>query len=463
MSDQKEQDEVDHQIEMFKVKKLIKNLEAARGNGTSMISLIIPPGDQLSRVNKMLSDEYGTASNIKSRVNRLSVLGAITSTQQRLKLYNKCPKNGLVVYCGTVITDEGKERKVAIDFEPFKPINTSLYLCDNKFHTEDLNELLMDDEAFGFLVMDGNGTLYGTVQGSNREVLHKFSVDLPKKHGRGGQSALRFARLRLEKRHNYVRKVAEIATQLFITDGQRPNVQGLVLAGSADFKAELMRSDLFDPRLAKIVVKMVDVSYGGENGFNQAIELSADALSNVKLMKEKKLLQRYMDEISQDTGKYCFMIDDTLQALDLGAVEDLIIWDNLEINRLVLRNTNTGEEKAVHLTKEQESQESFFRDPVTGVELETVEKEPFVEWMANNYKSFGCNLEFVTDRSGEGTQFVKGFGGVGGILRWKVDFTELQGFEDAAGLDKEVEEDDKDDDGDDESEEYDFDDGDFGF
>lgn len=463
MSDQKEQDELDHQIEMFKVKKLIKNLEAARGNGTSMISLIIPPGDQLSRVNKMLSDEYGTASNIKSRVNRLSVLGAITSTQQRLKLYNKCPKNGLVVYCGTVITDEGKERKVAIDFEPFKPINTSLYLCDNKFHTEDLNELLMDDEAFGFLVMDGNGTLYGTVQGSNREVLHKFSVDLPKKHGRGGQSALRFARLRLEKRHNYVRKVAEIATQLFITDGQRPNVQGLVLAGSADFKAELMRSDLFDPRLVKIVIKMVDVSYGGENGFNQAIELSADALSNVKLMKEKKLLQRYMDEISQDTGKYCFMIEDTLQALDLGAVEDLIIWDNLEINRFVLRNTTTGEERVVHLNKDQEMQESYFHDPVSGVELETVEKEPFVEWMANNYKSFGCNLEFVTDRSGEGTQFVKGFGGVGGILRWKVDFTELQGFEEAAALDKDADDEQNDDDGDDKSDEYDFDDGDYGF
>ena len=28
------------------------------------------------------------------------------------------------------------------------------------------------------------------------------------KHGRGGQSALRFARLRMEKRHNYVRKVS---------------------------------------------------------------------------------------------------------------------------------------------------------------------------------------------------------------------------------------------------------------
>ena len=461
MGGNNDQEELDQQIEIFKVKKLIKNLEAARGNGTSMISLIIPPGDQISRVNKMLSDEYGTASNIKSRVNRLSVLSAITSTQQRLKLYNKCPPNGLVIYCGTVITEDGKERKVNIDFEPFKPINTSLYLCDNKFHTEDLSELLMDDESFGFIIMDGNGCLYGTVQGSSREVLHKFSVDLPKKHGRGGQSALRFARLRLEKRHNYVRKVAELATQLFVPDGQKPNVQGLVLAGSADFKSELMRSDLFDQRLAKIVLKLVDVSYGGEQGFNQAIEQSADTLSSVKLMKEKKLLQQYMDEISQDTGKYCFMVEDTLKALELGAVEDLILWDNLEVTRYVLRNTTTAEESIVYLNKEEEKTYEF-RTP-DGNELEIVDTETLVEWMANNYKQFGCNLEFVTDRSSEGTQFVRGFGGIGAILRWKVDFVELNAFEEAAELDHKDDDDSDEDDGGEDNDDYGFDDGDFGF
>jgi hypothetical protein len=61
----------------------------ACSNGTSMISLILPPKDQISRAAKMLADEFGTASNIKSRVNRLSVLSAITSTQQRLKLFTK--------------------------------------------------------------------------------------------------------------------------------------------------------------------------------------------------------------------------------------------------------------------------------------------------------------------------------------------------------------------------------------
>lgn len=64
--------------------------------------------------------------------------------------------------------------------------------------------------------------------------------------GRGGQSALRFARLRMEKRHNYVRKVAEVAVQLFITN-DKANISGLILAGSADFKTELNQSDMFDP------------------------------------------------------------------------------------------------------------------------------------------------------------------------------------------------------------------------
>ena len=175
----------------------------------------------------MLVGEYGTASNIKSRVNRLSVLGAITSTQQKLKLYaqslrlmprfTKVPPNGLVIYCGTCLNEEGKEKKMSYAFEPFRPINTSLYLCDNKFHTEALQELLQDDSTFGFL------------------------VDLPKKHGRGGQSALRFARLRLEKRHNYVRKVCEHCVQFFITD-ERVNVAGIVFAGSAELKEEVYGS-----------------------------------------------------------------------------------------------------------------------------------------------------------------------------------------------------------------------------
>ncbi|KAL3502156.1 hypothetical protein ACH5RR_036605 [Cinchona calisaya] len=394
--------ETDKNIEIWKIKKLIKALEAARGNGTSMISLIMPPRDQIARVTKMLGDEFGTASNIKSRVNRQSVLAAITSAQQRLKLYNKVPPNGLVLYTGTIVTDDGKEKKVTIDFEPFRPINASLYLCDNKFHTEALNELLESDDKFGFIVMDGNGTLFGTLSGNTREVLHKFSVDLPKKHGRGGQSALRFARLRMEKRHNYVRKTAELATQFFINPAtSQPNVSGLILAGSADFKTELSQSDMFDP---------LDVSYGGENCFNQAIELSSEILSNVKFIQEKRLIGKYFEEISQDTGKYVFGVDDTLKVLEMGAVEILIVWGNLDVARYTLKNSATGEIIIKHLNKEQEADQSNFRVADTNSELEVEEKISLLEWFANEYKRFGCTLEFVTNKSQEGSQFCRGFG-----------------------------------------------------
>ena len=60
----------------------------------------------------------------------------------------------------------------------------------------------------------------------------------------------------MEKRHNYVRKVAETAVQMYITN-DRPNVAGLVLAGSADFKTELSQSDMFDAVCVSYVILQI--------------------------------------------------------------------------------------------------------------------------------------------------------------------------------------------------------------
>lgn len=403
-------------------------LDAARGNGTSAITLILNAKQDINLTNKMLTEEYGTASCIKSRVNRLSVLSAITSTQQRLKLYNRTPQNGLIVFCGEVLTEDNKEKKLTVDFEPFKPINTSMYMCDNKFHTEALAELLEDDEKFGFLIMDGNGSLYGTVQGNHREVLHKFSVDLPKKHGRGGQSALRFARLRLEKRHNYVRKVGELATQFFIPNGQTPNIKGLFVAGSAEFKQALTTdTDLFDQRLHAILIPpLLDISYGGETGFNQAIELASETLKNVKFIQEKKLVSKFLEEVSTDSGRYCFGIKETMQGLEAGAVETLIVWEGFDMTRVVIRNPHTDIKETKVLTAAELKDPKLYKCPETNVELTIDEEDAFLDWIVANYKMFGTKLEFITDRSQEGNQFCKGFGGIGGLMRYKLEFDLLE-------------------------------------
>ena len=53
----------------------------------------------------------------------------------------------------------------------------------------------------------------------------------------------------------------------------------------------------------------------------------------------------------------------------------------------------------------------------------------------NKISRLGAILEIVTDKSQEGSQFVRGFGGVGGILRYKVDLQNLNIDEDADPID----------------------------
>lgn len=417
-----EESENSRDIEIWKIKNLNRILSSVKGNGTSMISLIIPPGDQISRVNKMLTEEYSTAVNIKSRVNRLSVISAIVSVQQKLKLYPRIPDNGLILYGGTILDEYNKEKKLTFDIKPFKPINTSLYLCDNKFHTEILSSLLEKDEKTGFIIIDGKGLLIGQLNGNRKEILSKLSVNLPKKHGRGGQSAARFGRIRLEKRNHFLKKIAEISCQHFIPDGQTPSIQGLIIGGSSEFKNEFNSSELLDERLKTKLFQVIDLSYGGEAGFNQAIESCSTLLSEVKFIKEKKLLQSYFDEIARDTGKYIYGASQTIELLISGSIEKLILYENLDLYRLKFQDLNTKKEKEKIVQKEEADDLDFIGTLESKLNSTFVKKELLTEWLVDNRKNFGTNLFFVSDKTPEGNQFKKGFGGIGGILRFVIKF-----------------------------------------
>jgi len=66
------------------------------------------------------------------------------------------------------------------------------------------------------------------------------------------------------------------------------NIQGLIIGGSSEFKNELNSSGLLDERLQVKVYQTIDLSYGGEAGFNQAIDSCSSVLSDIKFIKEKK-------------------------------------------------------------------------------------------------------------------------------------------------------------------------------
>lgn len=380
-------------IEQWKIKNLIKKLSEYKGQGTSVISLIISPNGNISKENTMLTDELGKCSNIKSRVNRQSVESAIVSAQNVLKNYKQVPKNGLCIYTGIVSDNITKEKKISISFEPIKPIKSSLYMCDSKFHTSPLETLLVNNDRYGFIVIDGNGCLYAVISGNSKEILHEFDVNLPAKGIKGGQSSVRFQRLAEEKRVNYITKVTEIATRCFITN-DLPNISALIIAGSSNMKERLYNSDKFDQRIKKKVIKLVDISNGGKDGLNQAITNSQDVLANLPLIHEKKVVTEFMTEISKDTGLYAFGKKEVLKCLEMGAVSKIIVSGEL--------NDEKDENDRINI----------------------------VEWLTTNTDKYGSKLEIISSSSSEGFQFCKNFG-IGAILRYKVELEEenIEGIE----------------------------------
>lgn len=209
-------------------------------------------------------------------------------------------------------------------------------------------------------------------------------MELPKKHGRGGQSANRFARIREEKRGQYVKKVAELAAKNFITNDV-PNVKGIVMAGSADFKTVIQQSDAFDKRLQAVLVATFDIQYGFEDGLNHAITQAADALANVRFVEEKALIGHFFEQINLDTGMIVFGVADTMKALEMSAVEKVLLHDELEMTRFEVKNPSTGKVMTWYLTEKQQDDPKYFTDASTGTDLDIISQEPLGDWLLVNY------------------------------------------------------------------------------
>lgn len=172
-------EENQYQIQMFRQKKIVAELEKYAGNHTSLISLLIPPGTQQSKISTLLSNEIGTASSIRSSITGKAVQEALTIISGKIKQVN-IPTNGLCVYCGQVKTDiQGKTDRFIKLLEPIKPIDRFIYRCDTHFIVEPLREQLESHEKYGFIILDGESAFFATLHGSTQEILHHFCVSLP--------------------------------------------------------------------------------------------------------------------------------------------------------------------------------------------------------------------------------------------------------------------------------------------
>ncbi len=169
------------------LKKLIKDLKSQKALHTEFITVYIPAGYDISKIIGHLADEQGTASNIKSSATRKNVQAGLEKMIQHLKNFKKTPENGLAVFSGNTASAEGRQDIKVWSFEPPTPLNIRIYRCDKHFITDVLDELLVEKEVYGLVVLDRRDANIALLKGKTIINLQKTHSEVPGKFKAGGQ------------------------------------------------------------------------------------------------------------------------------------------------------------------------------------------------------------------------------------------------------------------------------------
>ena len=313
--------------ERHKLRKFIKELEHYRGRNTELVSVYIPAGYDINKITTHLSQEQGTATNIKSTATRKNVIDALEKMLQHLKLFKHTPPNGLILFSGNVSEREGQSDVQVWSIEPPVPLNQRLYRCDKSFVLEPLKEMCETEEIYGMIVLDRRDAIVALLKGKKIVPLLKTHSEVPGKFKAGGQSAQRFARLREGAAKDHYKKVAEYVKEQFLG---MDKLKGIIVGGPGPTKYDWVDGNYLTNELKEKIIAIKDLSYTDEFGLHELLEKSEDILAEEEVAGEKKLMQQFFTQLAKDQKLVAYGKDDVLRKIQLGAVDTLLLSEDLE-------------------------------------------------------------------------------------------------------------------------------------
>ncbi len=403
----------------YEFKRTLEALRNKHGRGTELISLYIPHDKQISDITSQLREEYGQASNIKSRVTRQNVQGAIESLLSRLKLIPKAPENGVVIFCGAVDIGANKTEMQTYIIEPPEPIKSYKYHCDSSFLLTPLEDMLHEKKTYGLIVLDRREATIGLLRGKHIEPMAHLTSSVPGKQRKGGQSSHRFQQLRLIAINEFYTRIGEAASEVFVAVDPK-DFEGIFIGGPSPTKEEFESGEYFHHELQKRILGLYDVAYTDESGLYELFDKLGEALQDVEVVKEKKHMERFLKELVSDTGLASYGEEQVRKNLQMGSVETLLLSDEVRKARLTIKCNNSDfEEKRTVTKKPGEEEYQPGNCPKCGSSLKVAESVDIVDELSTLADQMSTNIVFVSSDFEEGNQLLTAFGGIGAILRYK--------------------------------------------
>jgi len=405
-------------LEMFRLKKLVEELQSKEGKATELISLYVPPGRQISDAMNNLREELGTSANIKSKSTKKNVQDAIESIMQRLKLFRAPPPNGLVIFCGAIPRGgPGTERMETYVIEPPEPISLYLYRCDSRFYLDPIIDILTVKEYYGIIVMDRSDATFAMLKGRRIEIIETIYSGAPSKHDAGGQSARRFQRSVEIAAHEFYKRVSEHATTIFMP--VLGNLKGLLIGGPGPTKNEFVDDKLLHYQLQEKITCVEDLSYTEEPGVYELIERSEEALKNVDFLKDKKLVQNFLYLLAKNPSGVTYGEKDVRDKLEKNVVKTLILSSGIETTRVKYKCQACGNTKEGTFTK-QDLLAKGGREVCEkcGSMMAEDESKSIIDELAVLADKSNAKVEVISTDTDEGKMLLNSFGGIVAILRY---------------------------------------------
>ncbi len=401
----------------YEFRKVIEDLKNFEGSGTQLVTIYIPDDRQISDVVAHVTQEHSEAANIKSKQTRTNVQDALTSIKDRLRYYSTYPPdNGIVIFSGAVNSGGGQTEMVTRVLEsPPQPVESFRYHCDSDFLIEPLEHMLADQGLYGLIVLDRREANVGWLKGKRIVPVKSASSLVPGKQRKGGQSAQRFARLRLEAIDNFYQEVAGMANDLFVT--KRHEIDGILVGGPSPTKDEFLDGDYLHHEIADNVIGKFDVSYTDESGLRELVDSAEDALADAEVIKDKNQMNEFFEELNAgDLATYGF--EQTRRNLIMGSVDRLLISEDLRKDVVTYDCQECGADEREVLDRRKTTPTHTCSECGASVEATDEDREDVIDHLIEIAEQRGTETKFISSDFEKGEQLYNAFGGVAGILRY---------------------------------------------
>ncbi len=313
--------------EKLHLKKLVRELKEQRAAHTEFVSVYIPAGYEITKIINHLAEEQGTASNIKSSATRKNVQSALEKMIQHLRNFKRTPDHGLAIFAGNVASTQGKQDFRCWSIEPPLALNTRIYRCDKTFVLDILEDMLVEHNVYGLVVLDIRDATLALLRGKTIVPLQKTHSEVPGKFKAGGQSAQRFARIREEAHKEHFKKVADFMKEQFLPLGN--NLKGIIIGGPNITVTDFINYDYITGDLKKKILGTKDLSYTEEFGLQELLDKSEDLLLNEEVSIEKKIMAHFFRQFIDNPKKVVYGEKETLKALEMNAVDLLLLSESI--------------------------------------------------------------------------------------------------------------------------------------